>query len=109
MPDNESRISLYRRVRCLGIKKDKVKNDNRVIIIRKKSEEAISILEDNSLDFLYIDGNHKKEFIKKDLELYFPKIKIGGFIGGDDYVPKSHPRELKKGVREAVDEFIELY
>jgi hypothetical protein len=39
----------------------------------------------NNLDFLYIDGNHFYEFVKKDLENYVPKVKQGGVIGGHDF------------------------
>jgi len=52
------------------------------IWIRKASEDAVEDVD--MLDFLYIDGNHKYEYIKKDLELYYPKIVEGGIISGHD-------------------------
>lgn len=54
--------------------------------------------EDESLDFVYIDGEHTYKGVKKDIELFMPKVKNGGFIGGHDYKPKW------KGVMEAVNE-----
>lgn len=51
------------------------------------------------VDFAFIDGNHEHEYVKKDCELYWPKIKPGGFLCGHDY-SGGHP-----GVTEAVDEF----
>lgn len=55
-----------------------------VEFIRKKSEKAIEDI-NCMLDFVYIDGDHSFRFIKKDLELYYPKVKIGGVIGGHDF------------------------
>jgi hypothetical protein len=40
---------------------------------------------DNSVDFIYIDGNHSYESVKQDIELYLPKLKKGGIIAGHDY------------------------
>lgn len=51
------------------------------------------------VDFIFIDANHEYEFVKQDCELYWPKIKPGGFLCGHDYCG-GHP-----GVTEAVDEF----
>lgn len=57
--------------------------------------------ENESLDFVYIDGEHTYSGVKKDIEMYLPKIKKGGFIGGHDYKPKW------QGVMDAVNERFE--
>jgi cephalosporin hydroxylase len=67
------------------------------------STDAASELEDNSLDFVYIDGNHSCSFVKADIEAYLPKVKVGGFIGGHDYYLGE---TNSPGVNQAVDEFI---
>lgn len=51
------------------------------------------------IDFLYIDGDHSYEGVKKDIKMWFPKVKSGGLIGGDDY-GGGFVR-----VKQAVDEF----
>lgn len=61
---------------------------DRVELIRKKSEEAYGDFGDSSLDFVYIDGNHFEEYIKQDLNFWWPKIKKGGMLCGHDY---DHP------------------
>jgi len=38
----------------------------------------------NSLDFLFIDGNHMYEFVKMDFEMYSPLVKKGGIIALHD-------------------------
>jgi predicted O-methyltransferase YrrM len=39
---------------------------------------------DNSIDFLFIDGDHRYEYEKLDYERYYPKVKDGGLILIDD-------------------------
>lgn len=51
----------------------------RAIFIRKKSEDAVSDVPDK-LDFVYIDGNHDYEFVKQDIELYYPRLERGGYL-----------------------------
>jgi predicted O-methyltransferase YrrM len=41
-------------------------------------------VEDESLDFIFIDGDHSYEGFLKDLQAYFSKVKIGGIVSGDD-------------------------
>jgi predicted O-methyltransferase YrrM len=43
-----------------------------------------SIRED-SLDLVFIDGNHEYEYVLRDLVNYWPLVKKGGIICGDDF------------------------
>lgn len=45
----------------------------RVEIHGGSSATCSSQLPDSYFDWIYIDGNHQYEFVKQDLELYFPK------------------------------------
>jgi hypothetical protein len=69
---------------------DTIKNikgfENRSFMIRGLSEEIVDMFSDNSLDFIYIDANHKYESIKNDMNLWWPKLKIGGLFSGHDYL-----------------------
>jgi predicted O-methyltransferase YrrM len=40
---------------------------------------------DESLDCIFIDGDHRYEEVMKDLEAWFPKLKKGHLMIGDDY------------------------
>ena len=80
--------------------KKKFSNYKNVQIIRMTSLEASKKFEDNSLDFVYIDGDHSYEGVKLDLECWYPKLKEFGVMGGDDYGHISG-----KGVVKAVNEF----
>lgn len=53
--------------------------------IRMTSDDAIKYLIGVKVDFVYIDGLHTYEQIKKDIENYLPLISGNGFIGGHDY------------------------
>jgi hypothetical protein len=78
--------------------KRKFKKDNRVLIIKKFSDEAVSYFSDYYLDFIYIDGNHKYEYVLNDLRNWYPKVKVNGVIAGHDY-------GNRLGVKTAVKEF----
>lgn len=79
-----------------------VPNEDIITKHKMTSKEANSLFEDESLDFVYIDGNHQYESVKEDLKLWWPKVKEGGFIGGHDYNNPPHP-----GVEKAVNEFFQ--
>ncbi len=49
------------------------------------SSEAASTARNNSIDFCFIDADHAPVAVRKDIEAWWPKIKINGFIGGHDY------------------------
>lgn len=60
--------------------------EDRANMIRANSETASTLFTDESLDFIYIDANHAYEHVKKDLSLWFPKLKKGGIFAGHDYI-----------------------
>lgn len=61
------------------------------VIIRKTSVEALSDIENNSLDFVYLDGNHEPSFVWHDLRGWWPKIKNGGIFSGHDFCLVNEP------------------
>lgn len=86
---------------CYEIAKKKLKKfDDKVIFVKKKSEDVAGDIPEN-IDFIYIDGNYAYDYVKKDVELYFPKLKKGGVIGSHDFMVE-YP-----GVAKAVLEFSE--
>jgi len=75
-----------------------------VSVHRGYSSEVCKEFPDGYFDWVYIDGNHFYEFVKSDLELYYTKVKRGGYITGDDYKIGDW---WEGGVKAAVDEFVE--
>ncbi len=57
---------------------------DKVEFLRMFSEEAAKLIPDNALDFVYIDGNHAYKYALKDFECWYPKVRDGGLICGDD-------------------------
>jgi Methyltransferase domain len=70
---------------------------------RASSTEAVAEFPDEYFDWIYIDGNHQNELVKKDLESFSRKVKTDGYITGDDY---GEGEWWKGGVKKAVDEFV---
>jgi len=60
--------------------------DDFVMPLQTISLEAAEQFEDNSLDFVHIDASHDYENVLADIRAWYPKVKPGGFITGDDYV-----------------------
>ena len=81
---------------------------DRARIRRQTSLEAIREVIDDSLDFCYIDANHSYEAVRDDLNAWYPKVKRGGILCGDDYTPSPEMKfgnGLVYGVTRAVNEF----
>ena len=76
------------------------KYEDKVEFIKKKSEDAIYLIP-KGVDFVYIDANHFYKYVRNDLEMYYPKIREGGVIGGDNL-------EMED-VSKAVVEFFDKY
>ena len=57
---------------------------NKIIKLKQKSLEAAQHIENNSLNFVYLDGSHKYEDVVNDIITWIPKIKKGGILAGHD-------------------------
>jgi len=57
------------------------------VVLRGTTTEVIDEIPDGSLDFAYVDGDHTLRGITIDLIRVFPKVRPGGWIGGDDFSP----------------------
>ena len=66
------------------------------------SVQASELYKDESLDFVFIDGDHTYDAVIGDIKAWYPKVKNGGIIAGHDYNGKDGG---VYGVVEAVDEF----
>ena len=84
----QPRSNLYRRF-C--------SNRQKMFLLRADSHrketyrKVAEILGENKLDFLFIDGDHTYEGVKRDFKMYKPLVKKGGLIGLHDVA--KHPKE----------------
>jgi len=53
--------------------------------IRKYSIDAAKDFKDESLDFVFIDGNHSFEYVVDDIAAWSKKVRKGGIVAGHDY------------------------
>ena len=72
---------------------------DRVTPIVAESWTAAEQFRDESVDFCYVDAGHTLECVRRDIEAWWPKIKPGAYMAGDDYT-KGFPE-----VQQAVWEF----
>lgn len=91
---------MYQKVR------DEFETKPNVKIMREYTFDSAKRFPDNLFDLIYIDGDHTMEGCYADLVAWYPKVKKGGFITGDDYSRYKAPNTgVKFGVIEAVNSF----
>lgn len=64
--------------------------------IRKTSSEAAHMIADESIDVVYIDGNHAYDYVMEDMRTYWSKIRSGGVMFGDDLYEYSDDKDVVK-------------
>lgn len=58
---------------------------NRVKFLEMTSLEAAKQINDESLDYIFIDGDHNYEPVLNDCRAYWNKVKRGGLFSGHDW------------------------
>lgn len=74
---------------------------DKVVFINMPSDQGYLQIPDNSLDYIFIDGDHSYDAVRRDMKNYFSKVKQGGIFAGHDY--------SWGGVQKAVGEFRQTY
>lgn len=69
-----------------------------IIVHKKDSAVSSRMFFNEEVNFCFIDADHTPESVKKDIEAWWPKIKVGGTLGGHDY--------QWPGVRKVVNAFV---
>lgn len=62
-----------------------IKHYKNIFKNKTSSVEYNKNIPDESLDFIYIDGNHQYSSVLEDIKLWYPKVKPGGIFAGHDY------------------------
>jgi predicted O-methyltransferase YrrM len=79
-----------------------IRKGQSLFLLRKDSHqpETLSgiheILQGHKLDFLFIDGDHSYEGVRKDFEMYSPLVRGGGLVAFHDITPCAPPKEVFK-------------
>lgn len=77
--DDENWDNLFQ---CLAIA---ILHKPRVHLMQGYGEALVHEFKNESLDWVFIDAQHTHEALIRDLTLWYPKVRPGGFITGDDY------------------------
>ena len=86
--------------RCWEYVSATAKDNPRCTIMRMTTDKASTLIENNSLDFIFIDADHSYKAVKRDIINWLPKIRDGGMITGHDIGTDS----VKKAVTEMLGE-----
>ena len=62
----------------------RVNLDDHVTLLAMPNEQAAERIPENSLRFLFIDGDHTRAGVEKDLRLFLPKLMDGAIVAFDD-------------------------
>lgn len=73
-------------------------------VIRGYSKDVVHRFEDNSLDFVFIDGNHGYEYVLQDIKIWTKKVRAGGIVSGHDFFNDDDPDRCS--VKDAVQEWV---
>ena len=67
-----------------------------VMYSQSKSQDALEVVEDGSLDLVYVDGDHRYEAVLADLKGWLKKLRAGGVMAGHDW----SMQDVKKALAE---------
>ncbi len=70
-----------------------------IISIKGDSKKVYEQFENESIDYIFLDGDHSLEGFSQDIKLWYPKVKTGGVVSGHDYIWGG------KGVKSIIDNF----
>jgi len=68
------------------------------IIMKEFGYNAVNQFVDESLDFVYIDADHKLLSVVEDILAWSAKVRVGGIISGHDYVRHTSVIHVKEAV-----------
>jgi predicted O-methyltransferase YrrM len=72
-------------------------SQGRCTLLQKTSAGAVLDFPYDSLDFVYLDGDHRTEAVVSDLELWWPRVKPGGILAGHDIICPGETADGKWG------------
>jgi len=74
-----------------------------ISLIVADSVVASTFFADRSIDWVHLDARHDHEHVKADIAAWLPKVKVDGWLSGDDYDEVKWP-EVVSAVREVLPE-----
>jgi|GEM_PF-1829101 len=75
---SDLKTGFYNNMTRIGLEKN-------ITLLDMPNDTAVSHLSGKSVRFLFIDGDHTGEGVKKDIDLFFPLLTDGALVVFDDY------------------------
>jgi len=89
--------------------KNNTSNIDKIIEMKGVSDMMIPMLDDDSIDFCYIDGDHSPEQVYKDIKNIFVKMKDKSIVLFDDYMWVINGIITKTGIDRFLNEYKDNY
>jgi cephalosporin hydroxylase len=67
----------------------------KITLIISDSVSAARLFSDASLDWVHLDARHDYASVKADIEAWLPKVKVGGWLSGDDFDEQKWPEVVQ--------------
>lgn len=67
----------------------------KITLIIADSVSAARLFSDASLEWVHLDARHDYASVRADIEAWLPKVKVGGWLSGDDYDEQKWPEVVK--------------
>ena len=77
--------------------------NNRLTVLKGDSVEMAKHVKDESLDFVFIDADHRYKAVKADIAAWTPKVKPGGYVTGHDI----HLSGVLRAVEETFPDYVD--
>jgi len=100
-PDQDSLDSLQQEARL------QLSSHSNYTFMPYTSLEASSHFQPSSLDFVYIDANHRLEYMVQDLALWSLRVRPGGIVAGHDFLRSRQKPNIH--VVQAVEAYTDAY
>lgn len=100
-------------VRCTPAFKEVVKRfkEDSFDVYEMPTTEAATMVPNDHFDFVFIDADHSYEAVRRDIQDWLPKVKVGGWLCGHDFnkLYTADDRTTKYAVKRAVEELLPGY
>lgn len=78
-------------------------------IIKDFSMNAIKNFAPNSIDFVYIDGNHDYDHVLEDISAWTEIVRPDGIVAGHDYGRNKKYRHVGQAVTQAINDYVSTH
>jgi hypothetical protein len=81
-------------------------HSSRVEFYKMTSEDAVGQFAGGSLDFVYVDGDHRFEHVLADLTAWWARLKPGGILAGHDWIQPGEEHRWADEIQRALSVFL---